>query len=87
MREKLEALGNTPTEIITNLRAEGCDFGMLATSKGQKGCIMQQWFAKHGTPTFAVNALLFDEINPQNKWEIWDVVMMNDFPHTRPEGV
>jgi hypothetical protein len=40
LKEKLEALGSTPAEILINLEQQGHHFGRVSVGRG---CIMQQW--------------------------------------------
>lgn len=73
-KEKLEALGSTPSRIIGNLLAEGYTFDRV---HGEKSCIMIQFFTRNGVTRRDVFCTL-GEIDPNNKREIEQVININD---------
>ena len=77
LREKLEALGTTPSAIIGNLGDQKCRFGVVGT---KKGCIMQQFFKKNGRGAEADFGLLgvMRKARPRNLKAILEVVNIND---------
>ena len=77
LRAMLEALGSTPSNIISNLGDQKCRFGVVGSAKG---CIMQQFFKKNGRGSDADFGLLgaIRAARPRNLKALLEVVNIND---------
>ena len=78
LKEALESLGTTTTEIINNLSKQGFKLGTECSPFAcSKGCIMQRFAAKHGVTDVSIIAQMRNAA-PANMTALLEVININD---------